>query len=504
MSGRRRNRFGGAHLLLLDTETTGLTEHEWARVVEIGAVVVHPDGTLGATWSSLVCPDVLDERANEALAINHIPVEDIRAADPADVVVPRFLAWVNEQPAPLRMMSWRADFDEEMLARSGCHVDLGCLMFEAAQALTRGRDERYGLARAAADLGVGLPAGLSLHRALGDATLAALVAVALDKRGRRSAAGRAGHRAQQLQLAFVREGRAAFKAGVVSSSNPHPPETNEARSWARGWEQQRVWNADDVYAAEYRKGLAAIAAALRARLVMTGSSGGAFFGGELGDVLARLDGDVYVLAAAPADRTDAPYLESAFARGSLDGIRERCPSLRWLVVGHARTPASASLVEEILAVVAGARDHALGVDLGSGRPATAWGVGWSAAATAAMEAERWRVRQEALTEAARELGDAALRPGRHLRWADVIAGGARMGKRLALRIHESGWALFASEQDLIDFDLDTLAMMPFPTAQAARYPYRVVACNDWDGGVVSARTLVSVVNARLGGDGMRS
>ena len=50
-----------SRLVVLDTETSGFQGQAWARILEVGAVLLDLDGVEVDTFASLVRPDVLDE-----------------------------------------------------------------------------------------------------------------------------------------------------------------------------------------------------------------------------------------------------------------------------------------------------------------------------------------------------------------------------------------------------------------------------------------------------------
>lgn len=260
---------------MVDTETTGLVTDEWARPVEIGAVVMDRTGRELATFSALLCPDVIDDRASVAFGISGITIPEVRAALPAVDVVNAFEAWMREQqdPAagpPLSAWAWGAEFDEEMLARVGCIVALDCGMGWACDALIRGERPRMRLVDAALDLGVAVPAGL--HRALTDARLAARVILALGTVW-------ASEAPDPEVLAYVREGRKAWR---VAGECPYPKDSLAARAWLRGAAQGATYESQGDRAGRWRATVEAIGTFMQVEVIeWTGSTSARVRGGPV-------------------------------------------------------------------------------------------------------------------------------------------------------------------------------------------------------------------------------
>lgn len=294
----KRPAFDGAHLLVIDVETTGLVEDEWARVVEVGAVLFDPWGAEQDTFSALVRPSIFDpEQAAEALRINGIAPADILDALPEAAVAEALGVWLTRvrQRAPVAFYAWGAEFEEAMLARMGVTLALCCAMGWACQSLTRGDRPRMRLVDAAADLGVPVPA--HLHRALADARLAGRVLFALETRDRRSAAGRKGRRESERLLQYVREGRRAWRAAEDGRPTcTYVAGSAEARAWARGVEQAREWADQHERTIAWRASAERLAAELGATLRLAGVQA-VLSGGELDEQHElRLASDAWELA----------------------------------------------------------------------------------------------------------------------------------------------------------------------------------------------------------------
>ena len=186
-------------LLVLDFETTGFPGHDWARAIELGAVLLNERGDECATFGCLIRPDILDERADGALAINHIARADLEAADPTEAIAARFHDWYALLPDPNApavrppyVTSFNVDFDRVFAERMGLQLRgwASCVMLRAsdimgaAGELPRSRDGRGyrwpKLSHAAQFFGVTVDG--EPHRAVTDARTAARIAVAIQRR----------------------------------------------------------------------------------------------------------------------------------------------------------------------------------------------------------------------------------------------------------------------------------------------------------------------------------
>jgi len=184
-------------VLVVDTETTGWVGQEWARVVELGAVLLHVDGTEAGAFGSLVQPDILDHRADPALAVNQIARDALAAAPPKEQVVDAFSFWLSYLGVPRPWVtSFNVAFDRPFLERMGAHGHrwAPCIMLRARAAMKHGAVEMgmarqaekprsvHGpsLARAASHFEV--PEAGEAHRAVADARRAAGVLCAIRRR----------------------------------------------------------------------------------------------------------------------------------------------------------------------------------------------------------------------------------------------------------------------------------------------------------------------------------
>ena len=155
---------------IIDTETTGTPRDPWARIVEVGAVAFTDGAIEIGTFSSLVCPAILDERAEPALYYNNISFEVVASAPTESAVREKLLDWMT-QYAVTRFYAYNQIFDATMLDRSGIFLPwAGCIMQLARR--TIGGSGGPSLDKAAMHFHI--PTG-SRHRALDDARLAAAV-----------------------------------------------------------------------------------------------------------------------------------------------------------------------------------------------------------------------------------------------------------------------------------------------------------------------------------------
>lgn len=122
---------------VIDTETTGLPNMQWARVIEIAAVVIDDDGREVAAFQSLIYPDILDERCDRALAYCGLTRQDLSIASAPDVVREDFRRWCEEMHVDA-VWAYNRSFDEGMLLRSGFQLPwAGCVMREARARMPR-------------------------------------------------------------------------------------------------------------------------------------------------------------------------------------------------------------------------------------------------------------------------------------------------------------------------------------------------------------------------------
>lgn len=105
-------------LLVLDTETSGMPRHPWARPIELAIVALDQDGEEVAAFETLIRPDELPSEADEALRINQLTREQVMAAPTFDVVDRRLNLWLSDHNlVQHQCTSFNTDFDGQMVAR---------------------------------------------------------------------------------------------------------------------------------------------------------------------------------------------------------------------------------------------------------------------------------------------------------------------------------------------------------------------------------------------------
>jgi len=203
--------FRGQRVCVLDTETTGFPGQEWSHVIELGAVILDPDGSEVDSFGHLVIPPVLDERAEPALAINHITAEELRRLGhvPSYVTV-EFFHWLRQHQCKF-VAAYNRQFDEAMLRKMAgwSEVDvrwLRCIMLASMDVMaSAGAAERFGkhgrakwpkLSASAEFFGVEVTG--PAHRAVTDARTAAGVMVAIARRRRAAEAAAVAELAQAI------------------------------------------------------------------------------------------------------------------------------------------------------------------------------------------------------------------------------------------------------------------------------------------------------------------
>jgi DNA polymerase III epsilon subunit-like protein len=177
-------------VIVVDTETTGLMEHAWAEVIEVGAVLMDAEHGELAAFSSLIMPSHIPPGAAEALRVNGLTREHLDAAPVISEVRPAFGAWRNAWGGwPL--VSWHLPFDEHFWPWPGAWAPAtSCLQRRAAEPMARAglmvprpnrrRFEVPSMAEACAYFRVQQVG--AAHRALDDARTAARLWMALEKR----------------------------------------------------------------------------------------------------------------------------------------------------------------------------------------------------------------------------------------------------------------------------------------------------------------------------------
>ena len=172
--------------VFFDLETTGLDPATCA-VLEVGLVC----GNL--SWGSLLNPGpeaFADGRADKALAVNHIQLEDVQAAPETREVWNAFVRTLALLAGgePLELVAWNVDFDRGFLLADpymsetlrGWGVTFRCAMLRHKN--RPGATGRNTLAAAAERWGVQLDT-TQTHRAVYDARVLADIWAAMDASG---------------------------------------------------------------------------------------------------------------------------------------------------------------------------------------------------------------------------------------------------------------------------------------------------------------------------------
>ena len=167
-------------IAILDCEATGLPSDKNARVVEIGAVVLHPHRDYAEVNSFSVVihpgPNALDGYPRNASQA--VPLESILGAGSAADARRALYEWMAQHQVT-EVFSYNRTYDEGMLKRSGFELPwAGCVM-RMARAAMPGLKKDPSLAAAVAHFGVSLT---EAHRALPDARAAAEVFAAIRRR----------------------------------------------------------------------------------------------------------------------------------------------------------------------------------------------------------------------------------------------------------------------------------------------------------------------------------
>jgi len=174
----QRGEMADPYIIVIDTETTGLPQHEWAAITSFSAVTLDSGLDVVGIESMDIRPDVLDERALPALSIQNRTLADIEAhlhtnADLMALIADMQSRWSTED-TPSVWTAYNLPFDKEMLRRSGVDVDSlkwgDCCMQTAMKVL--GSKRWLKLKVAAEQLGAVVH---DTHNATSDALLAAAV-----------------------------------------------------------------------------------------------------------------------------------------------------------------------------------------------------------------------------------------------------------------------------------------------------------------------------------------
>ena len=179
-------------VLVLDTETTGFPKNSYARIWDLGAVLLGVDGRILEEWQQVIIPDPLDDRANEALKIGGVTQDWIRENGVSEAAVANYWSAFLDRIGPVRCTAFNVDFDRPMMERCGLANGLQwgpCLMRLAqeemgpAGALPRfdSGDYKFPKLSEAANY-YAIQQQEPAHRALADAKTAALILLKIQAR----------------------------------------------------------------------------------------------------------------------------------------------------------------------------------------------------------------------------------------------------------------------------------------------------------------------------------
>jgi DNA polymerase III epsilon subunit-like protein len=167
--------------VILDTETSGLPQNKWAKVVELGAVAVGADGVILSTFDSLVQwpkpGDIAPAGSRHAFKGNDIELTDLHHAPTPWDAWANFCAWSAVLPQGVEVAAYNKSFDQRMTKKTFSHVDgyhvpwsEHCLYQMARDAHPKG-SKVFKLEALCRRLGILRDGEPQLHRALPDALL---------------------------------------------------------------------------------------------------------------------------------------------------------------------------------------------------------------------------------------------------------------------------------------------------------------------------------------------
>lgn len=168
-----------ADIVVLDTETTGLSTLRGGRVIEIAALRVRGDRIV-SLFHTLINPGTPILAA--AIRVHGITPATLRGAPHPDQVWPHFRRFIGDSP----LVAHNAPFDRSFILHEltlcgyPLHNHWHCTLRRSRRELPHLPDHR--LETVATHLLGGIPPTLRLHRALDDARLTAAVWLALQRR----------------------------------------------------------------------------------------------------------------------------------------------------------------------------------------------------------------------------------------------------------------------------------------------------------------------------------
>ncbi len=165
--------------VVFDLETTGLSPLRGARVIEIGAVKIE-DGEITDKFQSLVNPRITIPAFLSG--INGITDAMLEDQPKSEEIFPQFQKFINSAI----LVAHNAKFDMSFLRAELAHLELDLMnRYQCTLQMSRQRFpelSNYRLETVANYVLGTIPENLTLHRALGDAQLTALVWLEMMKR----------------------------------------------------------------------------------------------------------------------------------------------------------------------------------------------------------------------------------------------------------------------------------------------------------------------------------
>ena len=120
----------------LDTETTGLPDQHWSRVIEVAAVLRDGEGNIVRQYETMVRPDVLTPEGLEiAKKVSGLTAEQIESGKDVKTVWQELGDFLDGWIYPMR--AWNTEFDKTLLAKTFKDRNLpdeinwaGCIMWD--------------------------------------------------------------------------------------------------------------------------------------------------------------------------------------------------------------------------------------------------------------------------------------------------------------------------------------------------------------------------------------
>ena len=178
--------FFSSPFVVLDTETTGLYNHD--QLVELGAVCVDEWGQVRSKFSTLIKPSRPVDPNCKALRVNKISLVELEKAPSWETVQVYFDAWLRQIPTEdgeVVCTAFNSSFDKRMLENHNFSLNWGLCVRTATNRCMKTRNQqpknKNGKNRAPslqeACSFFQIPYPENAHRALADAEVTAKVAI---------------------------------------------------------------------------------------------------------------------------------------------------------------------------------------------------------------------------------------------------------------------------------------------------------------------------------------